>query len=521
MIRPLTAVRAGLGIGVVAAVIVVAAPSAAATSSVSGAARAAAQLPTLRKEAANGTLVNWTATGSRTPPAGSISPNLKFLSNLPLPTAISIHFIRNTAFVSTVGGVYSVDISDPTNPQLLGAFPTYIWENEHVQVDPQRNLLFISRDPRGFTTPATTAFPYGAIQVIDVSNPRAMVQIGYHMEPTGHTSACINNCQSLWVMGPASPAIQIPGGADPRWGGRPTWGLDISNPTAPKDCPHFIDLNNHNGATDYDHDVDVDASGVAWISGSGHIRGYWTRGQHFNWLTGRVETATACDPIPYAGADTNEGQLLVQGGVMHNSFRDLGIAVDGRRGDVLAATEEVTVTDCATSGRFVTYDIGGTKHAQGWTNPKLTLRKLGQWTPQNQPGSTGCDSAHWFTDRGNGLIAQAFYTQGTRLLDIRDPYHIKQVGWYNVADQSGKSTNDTWATYWHGNNYIYVADFTRGLDILRYVPATAAATATQASAALPLAVLIAGGVVAVLPFGRLRRFRRSLWAHRAHIGGIA
>src|SRR5258708_40089041 len=122
-----------------------------------------------------------------------------------------------------------------------------------MQADPVRNLLFIARDPRGFTTPATTAFPYGAVHVIDVSNPRAMVQVGFHLQPTGHTTACINDCKFLWVSGPASPGLQIPAGADPAWGGRPVWGLDISDPTNPVDCPHFIDLGNHNRLTDYHH----------------------------------------------------------------------------------------------------------------------------------------------------------------------------------------------------------------------------------------------------------------------------
>jgi hypothetical protein len=247
------------------------------------------------------------------------------------------------------------------------------------------------------------------------------------------------------------------------------WGEDITNPASPIDCGHFLDLGNHGGKTDYDHDIDVDANGVAWVSGSGHVRGYWTRGRHLNPLTGRVETASPCAPIPYAGGNTKEGQIKVQGGVMHNSGHNLSIAVDGRKGDVLTATEEVTVTDCKTSGRFLTYDLAGTYHGEGWTNPGSTLRKLGAWTPQNQPGSTGCDSAHWYTDRSDGLIAIAFYSQGTRLLDVRDPRHITQVGYYNV------SGTETWAAYWHGHNEIVVADFARGLDILHYDdPATSA-----------------------------------------------
>jgi hypothetical protein len=489
-------VRAVCGAALVSAVMVgpvqpaVAAP--ATTSAPSGLARAQAQLPMLRAQGAHGLMARQAGdvSASQAAPGGAISPNIQFLANLPMPSAIAIAFIGKTAFVSTVLGLFSVDISDPTNPQLLGSIPMYIWENEHMQADPARNLVIIARDPRGFTSPATTAFPYGATHIIDVSNPRAMIELSFHTQPTGHTATCINNCHFLWIAGPASPAIAIQGGADPTWGGRPMWGLDITDPAHPVDCPHFIDLNNHDGKTDYDHDVDVDAQGIAWISGSGHVRGFWTRGRHLNPVDGKVETATGCEPIPAGGGNTLEGTLATQGGVIHNSNRNLNVAVDGRKGDVIAATEEVTVTDCAKSGRFLTYDAGGSYGGADWTSPPsapYVLRKLGTWTPQNQGGSSGCDSAHWFNDRGDGLVAIAFYSQGTRVLDIRDPRHVKQVGFFNVKDQTGVTTNNTWAAYWHGDNYIFVADFVRGLDILKFngpidIPAAVAAPATIASA---------------------------------------
>ena len=491
-LAPLPAAVA-VGAGTSAATASVAAPAGSGT--IPGALVAQDMRPQLQRRAAAGDFPTHAA-ASTTPPAGNISANLHFLSNLPLPSAIAVAFIGDVAYVSTVLGLYSVDISDPSHPQLLGAVPQYIWENEHMQADPARHLVFIARDPRGFTTPATTAFPYGALQVYDVSNPRAMVQLAFHLQPTGHTAGCINDCRFVWIAGPASPAIEVQNGANPAWGGRPMWGEDISDPANPVDCGHFLDLGNHRGTTDYDHDIDVDAGGVAWVSGSGHIRGYWTTGTHLNPLSGRLETASPCSPIPAAGANTDEGQILVQGGVMHNSSHNLTLSVDGRRGDVLTATEEVVTTDCAKAGHFLTYDLAGTEHGEGWTSSATTLRRLDAWTPQNQPGSTGCDSAHWFTDRGDGLIAIAFYSQGTRLLDVRDPRHITQVGYYNV------SGTNTWAAYWHGHNQVVVADFQRGLDILGYDdPASTAGAGHASNAAGAAAGSSAGGtgVVSGLP----------------------
>jgi hypothetical protein len=239
--------------------------------------------------------------------------------------------------------------------------------------------------------------------------------------------------------------------------------------------------------------------------------------------------------VPYAGGGTNEGVFGV-GAIMHNSWHDLSVAVDGRQGDVLAATEENTVTDCKISGRFLTYDLGNTYTGAGYAGIDKThfrMTRLDSWTPEGKPGSTGCDSAHWFTDRGDGIVAIAFYSQGTRFLDIRDPRHIKQVGWYNITGVNGTQAGatNTWAAYWRPNNYVVVADFGRGVDILRYHDVASAPTgvvvaprsgqqpgyAQAASAVLPNtglkgaagaipAALLAGALVAA---GRRRRGRQA------------
>jgi hypothetical protein len=387
------------------------------------------------------------------PPAGAISPGVEFLANIPeLKTAISIDFLGSTMFASTVTGIYAYDVSDPGAPKLAGALPQYIWENEDVQIDQRRKLLFLSRDPRGFTSPATTAFPYGAVQVIDISNPAAMVQLSMTLLPSGHTTTCVDGCNYTWTAGPATGQTQP---AD--WGGRPVFALDMRDPAHPVQCPHPIDEHRNDGKTDYTHDVQVDKDGVAWISGSGGIRGYWVSGTHRNAQTGRVQKATGCDPVPYAGGGTDLGQLSA-GGVMHNSLHPAW------NKHVLLATEEVTVTNCAKSGRFATYSLDGSYTGAGFRSTpahRFRLKVLSTWTPEKQPGSTGCDSAHYFSDRGDGITANAFYTQGTRFLDVRDPKHIKQVAYYRPDDAN------TWAAYWRPGGYVFVADFGRGVDVLR------------------------------------------------------
>lgn len=79
--------------------------------------------------------------------------------------------------------------------------------------------------------------------------------------------------------------------------------------------------------TAYSHDVDVDGAGVAWVSGAGGIRGFHTRGWHYDWTQKRWRTATAVDPVPYAGGgigDDAVDEVDTPGGFMHNAFRPAG-----------------------------------------------------------------------------------------------------------------------------------------------------------------------------------------------------
>jgi hypothetical protein len=174
--------------------------------------------------------------------------------------------------------------------------------------------------------------------------------------------------------------------------------------------------------------------------------------------------------VPFAGGGSSEKATATR--FMHNSWRNPRARVGRRRGQVLYATEENVTTECGKTGVFVTYDLRGSFRGQGFRDiakTKFRLRALDTWTPEKQPGSDGCASAHYFADRGDGLLAQAFYEQGVRFLDVSKPRHIRQVGWYRADD------GRTWAAYWH-RGLVYVADFNRGVEILRFKGGRAAKT---------------------------------------------
>ena len=463
------------------------------------------------------------------------SPNVEVVATVPeLATAIATNFIGDTMFVSTTIGVYSYDVSDPSAPRQLDAIPMYIWENEDMDVDVARKRIFVSRDPRGFTSPAApgSTFPYGAVHIIDVADPANMVEIGFFTLPAGHTSTCVNACDFLWTAGPGSNPVTQPSD----WVGRPVFATDVTDPANPVPCPDPIDLGRNDGVTDYAHDVQVDAQGVAWVSGAGGVRGYWTSGSHRNPLTGATEAATGCKPIPYAGSGTPEAGTPSR--FMHNSWREPGApppptaraarsssgpvvasasakrkakrkrcstkrgsrkarrrcAAQRRRARnrrkkpavkkplpiptkplpvipartmgerVLYGTEENITTDCATSGRFVTYDLEGTFDGEGFRDTAATkhrMKVLDTWTPEAAEGASGCDSAHYFASRGDGVFANAFYGQGLRFLDVSDPGNLRQIGWYRPTGAN------TWAAYWH-KGLVYFTDNQLGVHILRF-----------------------------------------------------
>ncbi|HJP66932.1 MAG TPA: hypothetical protein VKA30_11595 [Actinomycetota bacterium] len=466
-------------------------------------------------------------TGPGLPPVGSISSNLEFVTNIPSEaTAISMHLVdypagQRVLFVSSTTGLRSYDVTDPAAPRLLGAVVEPIWENEDMDVDVRRKLVIISRDPRVAIVDPVKAKPTSGVQLFDASNPGLLLPLTFIPLPVGHTAACINECDYLWVNGPYGRPILLPGEPDPgnaQPRGRPVIAVDIRDPRHPVLSPVPIDTNRNDGVTDYVHDVHVDAAGVAWTSGAGGVRGYWTSGRHRDPVTGQTRTATGFAPVPYAGGKIS-GDLF-----SHNSFRP-----DAQRyrprdpskpgyrdpaprpGEVVLATEETFAGGCAADGKLRTVDLKGRLVHGRWDGfdgkswkvkpgHSYDLPVLDSWEAAGEQGSraTSDCSAHWF-DYRQGLVAEAFYSQGVRLLDVSDPLHIKQIGWW-VPDQG-----QAWAAYWNGP-YLYVADFQRGLDVLRF---TGSAGPNNRDLAGP--TVAASPIATVLPHG--------LWGYACRLEG--
>jgi hypothetical protein len=456
-------------------------------------------------------------------PASGASKNVTLLDNLPeAKDATAINFLeygkgRDVMLVTGRFGLKSYSLDDPAHPELLdevtaqelrlpgdppvrpvgapGAPQSTFWQNEDMDVDRQRKLALLSRDPRAYAGSTSRepgeADPNGAtniagVYIIDAKNPENLKLLSFEQLPTGHTTTCINDCKWLWTGGPAATTTQQ--GPPRNWTfGRPIIVTDLRNPKDPKGYPMDpVDLFRRDGTTAYSHDVQVDDMGIAWVSGDGGTRGYWTEGRHFDPLEGAARVATPLDPIPYGGGGLPASVTGDQtGGFEHNAWRPVGNnAPPGyRNGEYLLATEEdfgPATEACANRGKFSIASLEGSFNGEAWkstpANP-FRLEVVGSWSPSGQEGSRPVGgpyhpnanfcSAHYF-DVDGPVVTYAWYGEGTRFLDISDPTNPRQFAYWRPDDTI------VWASYLH-EGYIYTADRNRGVDVLRFAPGASSA----------------------------------------------
>ncbi len=291
-------------------------------------------------------------------------------------------------------------------PNANGVVSTF-WQNEDMDVDRRRKLALLSRDPRAYAGSVTREpgedDPNGAtniagVYVIDARDPRDLAILSFQQLPTGHTTTCVNECRSLWTGGPAATDRQK---AELGWTfGRPIIVTDLSNPRKPQAFPmEPVDLFRRDGVTAYSHDVQVDAAGIAWVSGDGGTRGYWTSGRHYDPVEGRLRRATALKPVPYGGGGIPEAVTADDtGGFEHNAWRPVGRdAPKGdpryRRGKLLLSTEEdfgPPELACSDRGKFAISSLEGSFDGEAWRSTPAApfrLETVGTWAPYQQEGS--------------------------------------------------------------------------------------------------------------------------------------
>jgi hypothetical protein len=468
-------------------------------------------------------------------PASAASKNVKLLDQLDeAKYATAINFLQykhgsDVMLVTGRFGLKSYSLRDPRHPRLLdsitaknlrlpgdpavnfdeskGPLSTF-WQNEDMDVDQGRKLALISRDPRSYLGSTSRepgeADPNGAtniagVYVVDAKDPAHLKLLSFEQLPTGHTTTCINDCKWLWTGGPASTTTQR--GAPLNWtGGRPIIVTDLSDPRHPRGhTMDPVDLFRRDQVTAYSHDVQVDDIGVAWVSGDGGTRGYWTEGRHWDPVDGVKRWATPLDPIPYAGGGLPQSVTADgTGGFEHNAWRPVGKnAPRGDRryrdGELLLATEEdfgPAEKACSEQGMFSIASLKGSYGGEAWESTAadpFRLEVVGTWNPYQQEGSRPIGgpydpeadfcSAHYF-DVDGPVVTYAWYGEGTRFLDISDPENPRQFAYWRPDD------GIVWASYLH-DGYVYTADHVRGVDVLKFQPGASSARKSNREVVAP------------------------------------
>ena len=118
---------------------------------------------------------------------------------------------------------------------------------------------------------------------------------------------------------------------------------------------------------------------------------------------------------------------------------------------------------------------------------RFRLEVVGTWNPYQKEGSRPIGgpydplanfcSAHYFDVDGN-TVTYAWYGEGTRFLDISDPENPTQFAYWRPDD------GIVWASYMH-KGYIYTADRTRGVDVLKLTGGAKAARARGKEVSAP------------------------------------
>ena len=445
------------------------------------------------------------------PPAGAqISDSLEYVGRVPDSSMIVEGKFDRAAgrdVLVTTGryGFKTYDVGNPAAPRLLDTFqpPEVLglngyWQDEDMDLDVRRKLIIGALDPRHDNVDQASCPGIGTLgsktrnpgcrsgfYVISYADPENLRQVGDFVElPSGHTASCVEACDYVWTGGPARRndlaylGPFTPGG---RGDGRPVWVTNLKDPAHPETFPKPIDLWRNDGLTDYSHDVDVDAAGIAWTSGRGGLLGYATSGKWRDPRTGKRRIAKPWDPILVAGGGIQGGPNGVaqpQTDFIHNSARPLNGQVRASGvddGNIALMTEEDFTEPCAQGGRIVAADItdslGGGPAANSTPEHPFRMTTLSAFHPTQDASDTTAPinscSAHYFELSGSTLAA-AWYGQGLRVIDASDARDLRQVGYYYVTgtDPATNPSSLSWDTAWHGD-LVYLFDMSRGIEILR------------------------------------------------------
>jgi hypothetical protein len=385
----------------------------------------------------------------------SASKNLHLVTNIPTGVGVGGKFAGHYYFQTTArsatygapdaasdGGLWVFDVAKPEAPALVSHLPLPIWENEDVDLSLKRHVLLISADRKKTVSQVATSPVIGGVlfvyDITDLAHPvlKSAVQMpatvgtkadGTPLGGAGHIANCVLDCQYAYVTGSRDGGVAV---VDLR---------DLANPKVIGKIKSPAGADTKAWTPGIVHDVNVDAKGYVWMTGSG----------------GTAYYAPVKDPLkPRLLASTApRDNTRTNSYIHHNSLR-----LDG--GTVLVGEE--SYNGCGADAP-VQYDDPQGGRFQSW-RIDLRHRRLVPMALYSQrvPGVSVC-SSHWFDINPSKVVANAWYEGGVRFLDMSDPRRIRQVGYLRTSDGAASQ-----AQFVPGRpDLVYVSDYLRGLDVIK------------------------------------------------------
>ena len=420
------------------------------------------------------------------------SESVEVVGSIPNTTAISAAFASDAPIMyqHTLNGLVTYDISDPTLPKPLATLPLPNFQNEAMSLGERlgerpdgTKFLIVGFDIYGVTPQDQKAALDYELVVIDVTDPAAPRLRGrLKTESSAHTVSCVTqSCEVAYTSGAYEPFFNP---------------IDLTDLDNPKQVSKVFSLAGEG------HDWDPDDAGVQWHVGTQGAVAYDVTDPLKPVALNSTDTSGVASK-DYAGKPYNNF-------ILHNSIRPGGttfqpdVAPSLDAGNVLLVTEEDYVNTTGPTrgtgrcgeyeGAFSTWYIpylDAQRYAE--QNPaganlasadrkaygKGSIAPMDLWQTELLASGTGTPagafcSAHYFDYNQNGIVAQGWYQQGTRFLDVRDPANIKQVGYFFTG------ALETWGAYWvpeydangvqtgKKTDLVYTNDAIRGIDILRF-----------------------------------------------------
>ncbi|MFE9205624.1 LVIVD repeat-containing protein [Micromonospora sp. NPDC007230] len=390
------------------------------------------------------------------------SPNVRLVTNLPAASAISGCFAKSAPYfyVSGMDAISVFDVSDPVAPKLAGVLDDILFENEAMNCGERTanriTTRFVLAGVDGVQASSDDIEHVGASKqflIVDVTDPaNPFIRSRVKTSSSTHTVTCVRDtaCNYVYTAGSGGQFSIV----------------DITDLDAPREVG-----TGKSPALAYN---------AQFGGGAGHKWNFDDAGYGIHTGSGGAAIFDVRDPVRPRLVTSTDAHGTAPGWndfIHHNSMRpNASTFKPGARprvnnGNVLLVTEEDYMnTDCATAGSFQTWYVEKLDGTPGAIRPLDRINPVDLGEGVASPRMAFC-SAHWFDYHQSGIVAQAYYEGGLRLIDVRDPANLVEWGYF----ASGLS--EVWDAYWvpernkngvatgRKTNIVYTTDLIRGLDV--------------------------------------------------------